>query len=48
MRQRGEGKLVAEHLMFNVVSPSPYLHLEKGADLSQKLRWIEDEILYFI
>jgi hypothetical protein len=42
MRQRGEGQLVAENLMFNVVSISPYLHLEEDAALAQKLRWMED------
>jgi hypothetical protein len=47
MRQRGEGQLVVDHLMINVVSISPYLHLEEGAALSQKLMWMEDEILHF-
>jgi hypothetical protein len=46
-KQRGEGQLVAEHLMFNVILLSPYPHLVEGASLSQKLRWMEDEILYF-
>jgi hypothetical protein len=47
MRQRGEEKLVAEHLIFNVVSLSRYLHLKEGAALAQKLRGMENEILYF-
>jgi hypothetical protein len=47
LRKQGGGQLEAEHLIFNVVSLSPYLHLEQGAALAQKLRWIEDEILFF-